>query len=322
MSNADYGPPLLQYGRMLWRRKGLVSLIVLGLTLPAAALSASQPPVYSATAEVVLGQQRLDDDFNIQATDLSDRQIATQMRVVTSNAVTDLAEEQGAVGTVEVSTPSLSNVLVLTAQGPTPAAAASTANAYAEAYLEHRTRQARATLDDAVGQLEQRIALLQQEIDPLDEQVRQASPDQRDAALAAVRPLLSRLQEQRANLQAQLGQLQVQLAIAGSGANIVHRAEPPTAPISPKPIRDGALAAVLGVAVAVSLVVLLETLRKGRGDVHGLPVVPLSGAYATTPRLRRRLSAWLTPDAPESRRGAHYGAPRDSLALAPEEVPR
>lgn len=322
----EYGPPLIQYARSLWKRKLLVAVVVAGMTVPAVALSSAQPPVYSATAELVLGQQRLDSDFNIEATDLSDRQIATQMRVITSTAVTELALAHGATGSVKVFTPSLSNVLSLTADGPTSAAAALTANAYAEAYIEHRTLQARATLDEAAEQLQQRITLLQQEIDPLAEQVRQSPPQERAAVQATIQPLQSGLQAQQATLQAQLGQIQVQRTLAASGASLVQRAEPPLQPVSPKPLRDGALAAVLGVALAVSMVVLIETARMGAGA----PTLPgVSGRRRSRPRVRAwfdRFSEWLTPDGIAGRGGVHYHrnrrhAPPNPLSALDDDAP-
>lgn len=251
---------------MVAKRWRLVALVVIALALPAGVLSASQAPVYKATAELVLGQQRLDGDFNAEATDLTDRQMATQMRVLTGNGVTELAEARGAVGTVGVSTPSLSNVLIVEASDHDAARAARTADAYAEAYIDFRTRQVQRTLDDAAEQLRQRIALLQQELDPLAEQVRLTPPDQRAAVQAAVHALQSGLQEQQASLQAQLGQLQVQRALAASGATLVRKAEVPAEPVSPQPTRDTALAIVLGLVLGVSSAVLLETLRLRHGD--------------------------------------------------------
>ena len=270
----------------------MVLVVIAAMTVPAALLSSMQAPVYRATAELVLGQQRLDNDFNIEATDLSDRQIATQTRVITGNQVTELALEQGARGSVEVQTPSLSNVLTVSAQDTDPQQAAVTANAYVQAYIDYRTEQVRTTLDEAAEQLQQRITLLQQEIDPLSQQVRESPPEERPAVQALIQPLQSGLQEQQASLQAQLGQLQVQRALAASGASLVQRAEPPQSPISPRPARDSALAATLAVALGISLAILVETMAMN----------PRSSAPPTAP------SAPLAPS--HLQPGGSRGSPR------------
>lgn len=315
MPGKEYGPPLLAYARMVWRRRILVLVIAAAMTVPAAVLSSLQAPVYRATAELVLGQQRLDNDFNIEAVDLTDRQIATQVRVIRGNEVTDRAVALGARGAVEVSTPSLSNVLTVSAQDTDPERAARTANAYVEGYIDYRTAEVRRTLDEAAEQLQQRITLLQQELVPLIEQVNQTPVAEREAVQATIQPLQSALQEQRASLHAQLGQLQVQRALAASGARMVQRAEPPGAPISPRPARDSALAATLGIALGVSLAVLLETMGAPPGSAtkpesrHSPAGSPKVRAGSSTrwpfPRRRRRASAAV----PTAERGAKSDGP-------------
>lgn len=283
-----YGVPLFQYAGMVWKRRSLVGLIVLALALPAGVMSALQPAAYETSSELILGQQRLDGDFNAESTDLSDRQMATQMRVLTGNGVTELAEARGAKGPVSVSTPALSNIIIVEASDHDPQQAARTADAYAEAYIDFRTTELQRTLDDAAEQLRQRIALLQQELDPLAEQVRLTPPDQRAAVQGAVQVLQRGLQEQQASLQAQLGQLQVQRALAASGANLVRRAEVPTQPVSPLPLRDTALALVLGLVLGISVAVLLETLHvRKSSELDESHQVPSDDAPSDVPVLVR-----------------------------------
>ena len=261
MPSEAYALPLMDYAAMVWRRRVLVVLIVAAMTVPAVVLSRAQTPLYEASGDLLLSQQQLDADFNITSGDLTDRQMDAQVRILLGNDVAAVAVQNGAQSAVTASALTLSNAILIRAQDSEPRRAARTVNTYAQAFIDVRRQQVRDTLDAAAKQLQRRIDLLEKKINPLLKQIREAAPSDRAKVEATVQPLQAGLQTQQAALESQQGQLQVQRALSGSGATLVKPAVAPVSPVSPKPLRDGALAAVLGLVLGISVVVLLETAR-------------------------------------------------------------
>ena len=250
---------LLDYGEIVWRRKVLVLLIIVGMGGAAGAASSLQQPSYLATTQIVLAQPQLDSNFNLQVQELSAPQMDTQIAVIKSDAVAERARQKGVPTFVPVDAISAtgSNLVRVTVVDSNPGRAADDANAYVDAYREITAEGVTKTLDDAEQQLKTRMTLLQGQIDPLVQQVRGASTADRANAQASVGALLSGLQQQQASLQAQVGRIEAQRALSDN-STVVQRAVPPDTPISPKPLQDGALAAVLGLLIGASVSVLLD----------------------------------------------------------------
>jgi uncharacterized protein involved in exopolysaccharide biosynthesis len=286
------GLPLLTYAAMVWRRRVLVLIATLGMAVPAFAVSALQPPVYQSSASLLLAQQELDANSNIGTAELTDRQMNTQVALLTSDEVGEAARRHGATTVVRALTATNSNVITLTATTTDPAKASATVEAYARAYAEYRIEQARRTIDEAAAELEERIGRLQEQIRAL------PRPEQRAA-----------LEPQQANLQAQLGRLQTQRGLVGSGVITVRKPNTPTSPISPTPVRDALLAMVVGLVLGISLAVLLETLRLRRtpraGDsrhssaAHAWAPSPPSEAQVAVPMGAVTAAAVATKDRPD-----------------------
>src|SRR5665213_813731 len=113
-------------------------------------------------------------------------------------------------------------------------------------------------------------------------------------------PQLTALLGQQEVLQEELAQLQVNGAISTGIVQLLSAANLPTSPSSPKPIRDGALAAVLGLAIGIALALIIERLdeaiytREDAEAAAGLPVLamvpllpgwkPKSGPYLVARR--------------------------------------
>lgn len=239
------GLPLFAYAEMVWRRRILVLVVALGMAVPAYAVSALQAPVYLSSAALLLAQQDVDADYNVGTTVLSDVQIDTQIAILTSVDVTERAVGEGATSVVRAVGSDNSNVIALTATGSTPQQAADTVEAYISAYSGYRVEQIQRTLTEATDQLEEGIAQLQAE----------ASTATLPADRASIENQLSTLTEQ-------LGRLQIQEGITEAGVTVVQRAVVSDQPISPSPLRDVLLALVIGLALGISLAVLLETIRR------------------------------------------------------------
>lgn len=255
-------PTLLGYAEMVWRRRLLVILVILTMTGAAVAVSMSQTKIYNATAELSLARQLLDSSFNVQVVELSDRQMETQIATLRGRDVAELARAGGATYPIAATAASTSNLVSISARGPDPVQAARTADAYAQAFVDHTAQQAQQTVDLATAALQERIDLLQTRIDPLVEEIRGAPADARADVQVSVGPVLAGLQQQQAGVQADLGGLQLRRAVAGDDVTIVQGATVPVLPVSPKPLQDGLFAAVLALALAVSTAILLELRRR------------------------------------------------------------
>jgi len=256
MASQSDGLPLLSYASMVWRRRVLVLIVAFTMAIPAFAVSALQTPQYQATAQVLLGQRQLDENYNINAATLTDTQVNNLVAVLTSTQVAEQARQQGGTSDLRALGSAGSNVIILTAEDPDPQRAATTIGTYVQAFSDYLTRQDRQTLENAVAQLESRVVELQERINSV--------------------PLESRtdLLNDLATLQEQLGRVKTQQALVAPGVTVVQDPQVPQSPVSPTPVRDALLALVLGLALGISLAVLLETVRR-RSDVEAEPTSSL-----------------------------------------------
>lgn len=248
------GLPLFTYAGMVWRRRILVLIVALAMAGPAFTVSALQPPVYQSSAQLLLAHQQLDENFNLTTSELTDLQVNTQIAILASEDVVGRARGRGATSAVRAAGGANSNVITLTASDSDPAQAAATVEAYASAYAEYGTQQERQALEAATVRLDERLGLLQDQINA------SRRPEERIA-----------LEEQRAIVQEQLGRVQIQRGLATSGGMILNHAPVPASPISPKPLRDASLALVIGLALGISLAVLLETVRRRSSSATTAP---------------------------------------------------
>ena len=251
------GLPLLSYASMVWRRRVLVLIIALAMAVPAFAVSALQIPRYQATAQLLLSQQQLDEDFNVATAELTEIQVSNLVAILTSSQVAERARQQGGTSDFRAVSSPTSSVVTVVAEDFNPRQAVVTIGAYEEAFSDYLTARERQTLDDAAAQLENNIARLQGSID--------SATDDEDRF---------GLQDQLSSLQEQLGRVRIQQELVASGVTMVQNPEVPRSPVSPTPVRNALLALVLGLALGISLAVLLETIQR-RSDVESLAYVPV-----------------------------------------------
>jgi polysaccharide biosynthesis transport protein len=253
---------LQDYLTVLRRRRWLIVAVVVLTVLAAVGASLVQTPVYEAEAEVIVEPVRRAQDVTLE--ELLGPQntfVETERLVVTSRPVATRAAE--ALGTTEV-TDLLEDVRVeavrdtrvvrILATSTDPVQAASTADAFATAYLEHRRAQAVDDLLAAATTIESRAAAIREDIAAIDAQLDDADGDEESA-----------LRLERDSLVSQLATVNAQAAetgdssqtVAGGGA-ILTPADVPVDPVSPQPIRNAALALVLGLMLGVGLAFLRD----------------------------------------------------------------
>ena len=251
---------LQDYLTVLRRRKWLIVAATVLTVAAAVAVSLVQTPLYEAETEVVVEPVRRTQDVSLeQLLQPQNSMVETERLVVTSRPVaTRAAETVGATDVsrlldrVEVEAIRDTRAVRIRVTDPDPVLAASIADAFAEGYLDYRRDQAVDELLAAGANLEGRAGDLRQEIAAIDTQLDGEQADevltvQRDALLAQLAQVLAQSSDFNDATQ----------NVTGGGA-ILAPAEVPEGPVSPQPVRTGALALVLGLLLGVGLAFLRD----------------------------------------------------------------
>lgn len=249
----------------LRRARVWIVLFVIAVTGAVVGLSLLLPKTYRATSTVVL-QETL-NPFGSTDVDAVVRRLETIERLLGTKDVLDraAAEVPGESGSsleskVTSSVDQSANIIKVSATDDTADGAAAIANAVANTFLEEQTNVERQRIGQARANLERELARL------------------RGTGSA----------EERAAIRQQIIELSVSQVSAGSELQLAQAAEPPTAPYTPRPVRNGVLAffaaLFLGVLVALGRDRLVPRIGSPR-DLSRLTNLPV---LAGVPYVRRR----------------------------------
>lgn len=238
--------------------------LVLSLILVGSAIGVAQHQLaeksYEATASVALSGSDTLSQALLQAGNASldpERDVATKVLVVKSPRVAARVAQQLRVSApppelldqVSVEAAPNADVLNITAASPNPVYAARLANAFAKQYIAFEASSQLAAIEGAQRELEQQLRSLTQDSPQAD----------------GLQQSLQRLTELR--------------AVAGGGTRLIGAAIPSTQPVGLGLVAKAALGGLIGLALAFSLVVMLESrdrrIRSTQGfeQVYGLPVL-------------------------------------------------
>ena len=247
---------LQDYLVVLRRQRWLIVLTTVLVVVAALGFSAAQTPLYEAHTELALERVRGVESVTLEELLApSNAEVETEQLVVTSRPVADrvaedlgLVDHRAALEDVRVEPVRDTRVLRIIATHPDPAAAVVRANAFASAYLDFKQDQALDAVLAAAANLDERAADLRATIGELDQAIEQAASEDERQQLSLERDALT----------SQLGQVisqssdvvETSESITGGGA-VLTPAELPEAPVSPQPLRTGALAVVLGLLLGV-----------------------------------------------------------------------
>lgn len=296
--------------RVLRKRKGTVILTVALLVGVTLAVSYLQTPVYQATTEVLLQSRPTESIFDSNTGQVVDpgRVVQTQIRLFQSQPVRDAVKEQlGVSPEVSVEGVGDTDVVQVKAESTVPRRAATVADAYANAYIDVRRKQAVDDILAASKQIQTQIDDIQKQIDNAEGEVAAAAPAQQPAVRQSVNGRKDLLANQQAVFRQKLDQLQVDQAIKSGGAQLVAAATVPTNPVRPQPLRNAIIAFVLGLVLGVGLVFLLEYLDdsvKGKDDLErasaGLPVLGVIPLVEWRDRAQPQIISLADPRSPAS----------------------
>jgi capsular exopolysaccharide synthesis family protein len=245
-------------------------VIVVALTGLVVAISLALPAKYQATTLLVFNEATSPfvstDEASVQ------RQLETTRSLLTTDAVLGRAalslppDARKDVGNITSSVDANANIIRITATSEDPENAAMIANRVADSFLQERTKFERERIQNARERLEAQIGELE------------------NAPAAA---------EQIGAIRQRISELSVSEGAAGSDLQVAQRADVPSEPASPRPLRNAVFAffGALFLAVLIALGRDQLTPRVGNprelGRLLGLPVL-IEIPYVSGRRGRRR----------------------------------
>jgi polysaccharide biosynthesis transport protein len=288
---------LRDYLQVLRRRKGVVVVAVLACLAAALIVSYLQTPRYAASAKLLLRQRGTGTVFSQQnppSNVNAERSLQTEIEVIKAEPVREIVRQKiGDAPSVQIRPVGQTDVITIRAESTDPQRAAVVANAYANAYIEFRLKQAVDEFAAASEEIQTKITDLNRQLDSLGSQLAAApvcvnptaTPDacsQRTNIEQTVGARRTTLLSQLGLFQQRLDQLQVDSELTSGNVQIVTPASTPRTPFAPTPLRNGILGGVLGLMVGVGLAFLRDYLDdsvKGKEDleraVPGLGVLGL-----------------------------------------------
>jgi len=299
---------VLDYLRILKRRRWWLVASVVLVTLAALGFSMSESTAYTATGDVVV--QAVPSAASLASQippTLGVNDVATQQQVAGSAQVRQAVSRHfGKVPLATVGVVSGTNILSIATTDASPRRAALLANAYANAFVSYRNAQVIRSLNVAADELQARVTSLTTLVATLEMQLRAQPPGSPTSptAQALQAQLLATLNDQGV-VQGQLQQLKVSAASA-SGAKVITPAVTPTTPSSPKTARNVAIGLVAGLLLGLAACVMVDNLddriRSKSALQATLPDVPILGLIPSfeegNSRGRPFVASVTSPDSP------------------------
>ena len=232
--NAPEAVDLRSYLQPIWRRKWIVLLVTAIAAAGTYLVSSSKAETYAAATQVYIESANPTQGIGTgqvvgppTSQQLEDIAKLFTAQSITTRVYKSLQMPIGSAGSVQVSPQEGSSFISVAAESRSPALAARLANTYASTFLRARASQ-----------------------------VENRAKSARIAAQAALATLPSDSEDpnasaQRQTLLAQIAQLQSIELNRSAGARQIERAEAPTAPSSPRPVRDAIFAAVIGLVLGI-----------------------------------------------------------------------
>lgn len=274
---------LRDYADILRRRRLLFGVVLVLVVGAVAVWTAFRTPVYEASARVIIrsGQNQQLFPYATGVGGRFVRFVSTELDYVASDEFSTAAE-QTSVGdaTVTTSTDESAAALVFTARSTDRQAAAVTANAWADSYIELRhirdvseLEAGQAPLQAIVQSLEAEIAQIQEPLDALDRLIESTADPQTLATLTSQRLALFQsltldltpLQSELRSVKEQLATINVDLQLRREqttlSARLAAAASPPSSPAEPNWPRNMALASIVALVLATGTVLVVESSR-------------------------------------------------------------
>ncbi|MDP9021777.1 MAG: polysaccharide biosynthesis tyrosine autokinase [Actinomycetota bacterium] len=316
---------LRDYLAVVRRQKVLIAATVGIVVIAAMAVTLLQTPVYESTVELVVEPLGAAEQSALEQALFGKTELETQRKLVSSTPVAGrVVEELGLDTTPEellehlrVNLLTETQILEITASHTDPEAAAEIAQAFADAYLEDRRENGLQRVLAATAALEERAEGLRERIDELGDRIAAAEASSAREARGDATPGptasptdasdVEVLRRERDSLLTQLGQVTAQATtfeatdeFVRGGGRVIVPAAVPQSPSSPKPVRTGILAVVLGLMLGTGAAFLrdhLDDAIRSEEDAVRASGRPVLGRVPHVPEAeqRGRLISLLDP---------------------------
>lgn len=259
------------------RRAAVIVACAVVVPLAALGLSLLQPREYTASSLLLFRNPAFDQQL-FGATVLpqsrdADREAATNVRLASVHAVAQITASDAAIRSarlgirpadiwpkVQVRPQGQADIAAVTVTDSSPTFAALLANTFAQDFIDYRRDTDRATIRVA-----QRMVQKQ---------------------LKAIGARTSADRARRASLERRAEELGILASLQTGGAELVQRADPPSAPSSPRIKRNVAVGVVFGVILGFALAFLIERLDRRFRDPKEVEAAFGRPVLATVPQLR------------------------------------
>lgn len=306
---------LRRFVDVLKRHRWLIIAAITLMALVSGIASSLRSPSYRATARVLLRPNDPSESplqrANVPRIIDLERYVADQVDIVRSPAVLEEAAKSAAGVTpddlldrLSVGQRDVSDVLEISVTHPDLGAARDLANAVATSYIENRRAQAVEGLDRVIKEIDARLAELQVRVADLAARIAEGSdgagqsgtaggdtvpgdPATAPAPRATEADATTRESLQAAHRVASLQyealfsrqqELLVDKSLKRGEADLLAAARMPTGPVSPRPRRDAAIGAMVGLLLATGLALLREQFDDrlhSRADVEAASSLPV-----------------------------------------------
>jgi succinoglycan biosynthesis transport protein ExoP len=306
---------LRHYINVLWRRRIAVFFTVMGIIVAGGVYTYAQMPLYQSTAKVLLQpsvtETILSADSPTSQRGTSDRnRVQTEIEVMNSQLMQEAVQrELGQLPQVLIEQRGETDIVAITATSTVPEEAARIAQTYADTYINIRSEQMNANLLAAIEKVQAQVDPIKQQLVELDRPIAElnariaaaVSEDTRNRLQAERDGLIRQTEGQRSLLQsreqsyaAQLDRLRLASSISQtSGAQLVAKAEVPTAASSPRPMRN--FVVTLGLSMLFGIVVAFirehydDTIKEKEDLRRVSQNIPVLGLIPT-------IQGWKKPD--------------------------
>ncbi|MDQ5873800.1 MAG: polysaccharide biosynthesis tyrosine autokinase [Actinomycetota bacterium] len=317
-ANQMEGFDIQQYMAVIRSRKWLIVWVTALVVIVALAYSYQQKPVYDSEAQVLVKPLAQSGD----QTDFVTLNLETEVLIATSPEVAQLAGEDLRVTDggellrgLEVVSAQDTEVLLFRYSHSNAEVAQERAQAFAQAYVDHRAENAQGNLDLRTKLIQTTIATLNEQVRGLNQQVAATSDPIEQARLQEESGLIySAISLERAKL------LDIATLSNQELGRVLYPGYLPIRPSSPNHSKTGAIALLAGLALAVGAAFLKERLDDRLDGRAGLESIFGASVLAVVPRStqwRKASEAYLATESdPHSVVSESYRTLRTGLLFA------
>jgi len=313
---------LRDYLNVIRVRRGVIILATFIVTAVALAVALIQPKVFSAQAKVLISEKDTGAAiFGTVLPELSsqpERALQTQVQLVEVRPIAEQTIKKLGLAIapddllehVDVQGVGQTNVIAISADADSAKGASEIANTMADEYVIASRERKRASIKEAADEVEERLEQAREEILALGRKIQESgTSDELTAQLAIATGTYTTLAEK-------LEQLRINERLESGSGTVVEAAVVEITPISPKPLRNAGIGALVGFVLGIAMAFLYEYLDntiKSTEDaekVYGAPVLGIVPLEKIEKGRKRQLTII---EAPGSSAAEAYRVLRNSL---------